>query len=777
MAEFIPVDPQSVVGSGAPGLPPIDLPKEEGRRRQPLRIEVRPSPREPYAEHKLWGEEEREPAGEPYAGHPLWGEQEAKRLSRDIGPGEAATRGAIEGLTFGAAPAIAGLGAAGGIGEHPTEGIEGPSDAGGLISGLVNLGLDHFLSPEGKSTRAYRQARDELAQTQQEALEQNPGAYIGGQVAGALALPIPGAMAARGASAGARLARSLKAGTIGGGLYGGGTALGAGEEPLDIAKDVAIGGGTGLLAGGLSHGIIEAGGAALRRGRDIIQGAISPRTIAERKLGEAVRTAQRTGTLGLQPHEYAAALADQMPVHAIDIGGDATRDLGRAASNLSSEARQIIGGPLAERQEARTERFVDRVHQLMNGTLDSGADKLTLTRAAEALNGPRYRHAYARGDFPIGTDPELQRLMGSDYIKEAMKAAVRTGKDRAIRERSGAFNPGVHVTADGRLIFAKGPSGVPTYPNIQYWDYVQRELRDMAEESSSKSKRALIEGLRGDLNRALDATVPEFGAARAGAAKFFGAQDAIEAGQNFALHKGEFRDVRDSKRAIAQFSPPERELFARSFTDQISEALKDKPDWGTIKKLFTSPRAVEKIEAAIGPARARELDVSLRAETMARKTEEKITGNSTSLRQWSDMARLAGHGLGHGAGGAGALAAYEIMKEGHADPKHLIAAALTYGLFRTGARHVDNNVAIHLAHALMSEDPVIANRAVRAISRSPALLKALRAGTEAGARVTAHNAGPAGMTAGMATLYNEAMKSEPHEEASDDRQVIQDNTP
>lgn len=745
---------------------------------------------DPFADIPEWNPEPPKaasaPKGEPFADTPEWQPARpplAREGGRDIGPAESAGIGGRESLTVGSFPAIHGAVAAGqseeerkasqeayAKGEYPSA----ISELGSLFHGLLKLGLS-----EEKAKKIYNEERESARKEQESAKEQNPGSYLAGQLGGAVLAPIPGAAAVRGAGAGARLARSLTAGGVGGALYGGGTALSEGEEPLDIAKDAAIGGGVGLAAGGLGHGITELGGAALRKGRDIVQGAIAPQATAERKLGEALRTAQRTGTFGIDREGYAAAHAEGMPVHNIDIGGDATRDLGRAAANLSSEARQIIAGPLAERQEARTGRFADRVYRIMHGTLDSGADRLDLENAGRVANGPRYRHAYVRGDFPIGTDPEMQRLMGSDIIQEAMKKAISTGKDRAIRERQGGFNPGVSVTNDGRIVFTKGRGGVPTYPNIQYWDYVQRELRDMAEKAKRKSpsRGSLIEGLRGDLNKVLDAEVPEFGAARAGAARFFGARDASEAGQNFALGKGEFRDIRDARRAIAQFSPPERELFARGTMDAITEALKNKPDWGTIKRLFTSPRAMERIEAAIGPARARELEVGLRAETMARQTEDRLAGNSSTMRQFSDLARLAGHGVGHGAGGAGAIAAYEVMKEGHADPKHLVAAALTYGLFKTGARHVDNQVAIRLAHALMSEDAAIANRAARTISRSPVLFKALRAGTEAGTRVTAHNAGLAGMTAGMATLYNEAMKSEPHDEPNDDQSVLQDHSP
>ena len=118
--------------------------------------------------------------------------------------------------------------------------------------------------------------------------------------------------------------------------------------------------------------------------------------------------------------------------------------------------------------------------------------------------------------------------------------------------------------------------------------------------------------------------------------------------------------------------------------------------------------------------------------------------------------RTAAHGAVHAVGGVGALAhGLEALKEGDVNPKHIMAAAIIYRGYKTGARHIDTRYLRQLAEAsLMSEDPAVANRAVRAISRrSPAAFKALRAGTEAGTRVAAHEFGLAGLTTlGGATL-------------------------
>ena len=44
----------------------------------------------------------------------------------------------------------------------------------------------------------------------------------------------------------------------------------------------------------------------------------------------------------------------------------------------------------------------------------------------------------------------------------------------------GGFNPKISFTPDGRIQFNRGPTGVPTYPDLRYWDQVRRELSDAA---------------------------------------------------------------------------------------------------------------------------------------------------------------------------------------------------------------------------------------------------------------------------------------------------------
>ncbi len=111
----------------------------------------------------------------------------------------------------------------------------------------------------------------------------------------------------------------------------------------------------------------------------------------------------------------------------------------------------------------------------MTGGGNATEDLERIQDVARRANRPAYRAAYAAGEDGLWT-PELERLAGSPAVRHAMQNAVDRGRDRAVAEGMGAFNPGV-TFENGIMQFGRG-KGAPPYPNMQYWDYVQRELRD-----------------------------------------------------------------------------------------------------------------------------------------------------------------------------------------------------------------------------------------------------------------------------------------------------------
>lgn len=197
---------------------------------------------------------------------------------------------------------------------------------------------------------------------------------------------------------------------------------------------------------------------------------------------------------------------------------------------------------------------------------------------------------------------------GGECTGRARRHALR-GADLAepqVAEGYGGFNPGVQVSDDGRLLLRRGADGTPVYPNLQYWDSVQRDFRD-AVESARRGGDASRAGYLGQLHEALtgelDRQVPEFNAARTGAAKAFGARDALEAGRNFVTARGENGDY---ARALGRMSDPERELFGRGFASELAGKINEIPDNRDVvnQAFLNSPAARQRIAMALGPDRA-----------------------------------------------------------------------------------------------------------------------------------------------------------------------------
>jgi hypothetical protein len=290
------VDPDSALGSRAPGLPPVDLPAAPPSGRQPLQLTIHPKPRRVAAnDDGAWGSSipDFKPAPEPAAPQPnatadvdgAWGatradhseetEAAAKTLHRDVSGGEAFGQGIGAGVSFGAGPSLEGVAAASGTPQPDTiAGRASGSAALRPLKGAWNLleenvidplrginpsGLSSLVAGEqgGPATKAYRKARDEAQGQLEEARAQHPFATLAGEAAGGLAAPIPGGGAlTQGATLAGRAVRGAAAGAAGGALYGAGSAISKGEDIGDIAKDTATNAGLGAGIGAAFHGTL-----------------------------------------------------------------------------------------------------------------------------------------------------------------------------------------------------------------------------------------------------------------------------------------------------------------------------------------------------------------------------------------------------------------------------------------------------------------------------------------------------------------------------------------
>jgi hypothetical protein len=615
-------------------------------------------------------------AADPYDGL-FDGIPDAPRGSRFVDAVDAVVRGAANALTFGFADRLAaGAGAATGIG-----GTRGDYEG--------NLAAQRALDAAN--------------------LEQHPVATVAGNLAGAVALP--GAAVARAATLPGRIAAGSGVGAAQGALFGA-----SGSEDLrdvrSVAANAAHGAGVGAAIGGIAPPLVEglARGAGAIGGRvaGAVRGVVNPESEAARRVSAALARDAAVGGQQLDEASLAAAQASGQPAVVADMGGRVTQSLARSAANTSPEARHALETVVSDRFEGQ----VPRVSEFVLG-LGTGQDALTtreaLQRAAAAANRPAYAKAYAQGGSIWNGD--LAQLAQAPDVAQAIKQATRTGANKAAAD---GFRPikNPFAVSDAGEVRLADPNVTPT---LQFWDHVKRNLDDRIstlQRSGEKSAAADTIALRGQLVEMLDSAAPAYAEARAGAARFFGAQDALEAGQKFVTARGKNSEF---ARVIGKMSEPERKLFADGFASELATRINETGDRRSVlNSVFNSPNARARVTMALGPEKAKEFEAFMRAEGLMDGLRRAVTGNSTTARQLAE-AGMAG-GIGAGLGGA----------LGNGDPRDISLGAMMGFMARSGKVKIDQRLAQRVGEMLASPDPEVFRRAVKLAATNGRLMDFIR---------------------------------------------------
>lgn len=630
----------------------------------------------------------------------------------DEGRVDALARGTAQGATLGFNDELQGLSEAGGA----TKDFNG-------IQHLI-VGLAKYLAGNPEAAAKYEEVVKREREANKAAEENHPYMYGGGQVAGTLAtLPI-GGEAATAVALPARMIRGAAMGALVGGLSG----AGEGEGATDTAAKAITGAGVGGVIGGAAPAVVEG---AIRGGRaavapivNTIRGIRAPEDEAARRTAIALQRDLQNdpgATSRLTPAEFGASAQSGGPATIMDLGGETTRALARSAANTSPEGRAALNRSINDRYEGQAGRVTNWLRNTFHYP-DAAAQQEAIDTVQRTTNRANYTRAMNEGDRPI-MSTELDRLMGSPAVVDAMRRASVSGKDRAITQGLGAMRQGVTVE-NGVVKFTRGPNGAPTYPNLAFWDATKRELDDAARAAARAGRNGeadtltqLSRSLRGEL----DQHVPSYQTARAGAAHFFDAENALEAGQNF-VNKN--MSAADARRALSQMTPTERQLFQDGFVSRFTETLNQVGDRRSIlNKIAESPAAREKLEVVLRRPRAQELEAGLRVEGIMDLARNAVQGNSTTARQLAELG-IAG-GVGFGTQG---------FDTGSIHPSALMSAALVYGAAR-GHGRINENVSRQIAELLTSNNPRNLIRGIQMVARNSTLFNALRSADRGLARV------------------------------------------
>lgn len=571
--------------------------------------------------------------------------------------------------------------------------------------------LRSLVSDEG--AKAYDESMAKSQAQIEAAQQQHPGTFAGGQIGGAiLTAPVmPAANLVKGVGIGARTANAA----ITGAGYGGAAGAGQGRTWLERLQQGTLGAGLGAGIGAVATPAIEGAAALGRAVVEPVRRGYRAWTNAEGEAGRRVGEAFGRDGVDLEKAAIALENAQQsgVPLIVADTGGETVRQTARAAKNTSTEAAEALQGRVQDRFHTQTDRADALMRRITGAGGDTAGELDALKSAARVANRPAYDRAYARGQG-VWT-PELEQLMQAPAMQDAVRVALKTGNNRMAAEGFAPIKE-VFEEVNGRLMLKTNPDGSRAVPNLQFWDQVHRELADAAQAGKQTGKGNAagdVALLDRKLLSHLDDMVPEFREARAGAARAFGAQDALEAGQAFVSSRMENAAAR---RAFSALSDPEKALFQQGFANDLIDKISKQGDSRDLANavFLNNPKARERIRIVLGDEGARELEAFVRIENIMNKTRGAVMGNS------STVAQLAAHG-------ATGMGAYGLIS-GDRDPRNIGVAGLAAMALKGGRMKLDQRVAQRMGEMLASENPDIIRQAIKMVARSGPLMDAVRRG-------------------------------------------------
>lgn len=645
--------------------------------------------------------------------------------------GEGLKSGFFRGVTFNWIDELKALAEAGGM--DPKD-----PDGGRALAALIQGAYKKF-GGDPEAADAYRVALSRERADQERIAEQQPGAALAGELTGALAVPI--GAAARAPTLGARTVQGLKTGAVVGALAG----AGEGTDLTDRASRATTGAVVGSAIGAAAPAAVET---VVRTGRGLVNAATPvTNTIrglrdvdaeAGRRVVGAVERDIRAGDAGIVPAELVASRNAGGPAAIMDMGGEITRGLARSAGNTSPEGRGTLNRTINDRFETQGPRTAQLIDRMFGGVADTEAQRTALQEAARRTNAPAYARAHREPAAQAMWDEGFEQLMQAPVFQEAARNATRTSANRAAHEgftpvrRPFEFHDADSLTP--RYTLRTDDRGNRVLPNLGFWDSVKRNLDDKInslQRAGENSAARDAQQLRSALVSHLDELVPSYQAARQGAARFFGAEDALDAGAQFVRLNA---NTTEARRNFARMNPAEQDMFRQGFASRFLDDLNRAPDRRSVLNwIGNAPAAREKLEMVLGPQRWREMEAHLRTEGVMDLARSAVQGNSTTARQLTELG-LAGGAYGVGTG----------FDPFNPNTSALLGAALVYGTAR-GKGAIDERVARRVAEMLASNDMNVLRKGLNIVARNQNMMNSLRAFDASVARSGAEQAPTTGI--------------------------------
>ena len=392
----------------------------------------------------------------------------------------------------------------------------------------------------------------------------HPGFDIGANVAGALAVPGPGAIRflkeAKGAGTAAKVATGALTGATAGGLAGAGTAD-DGDRIAAAKRGALVGGVLGGTASGLASTIAS---------------AASPMIRAERRVAHAIAKSGGVQAL-LTRVSDAANLGKGGAIMLADLSGPLRKAADFAANN-SEDVFDAMQSKVANRQADQAQRVLADVRAPL-GNIDPGRRAAALANAKQAIGDRAYDALRSEGtQLPGGVNPATQPVTktAARYVVTPPGATV-VANDAAGASLADIINTQPKVAAAWKeaqqlgMVGAAPDEGAPSFEKLHY---IMQRLR-------GASARAWRSG-DGDLGRRLgeasdlveaelQTRVPGYGPV----ASEYARRSALERALQSGVEAWDVADVAALRRTVQRLSPAELREFRRGMAGGLVKKLQN----------------------------------------------------------------------------------------------------------------------------------------------------------------------------------------------------------
>lgn len=499
----------------------------------------------------------------------------------------------------------------------------GRSLAQGATFGFADELESLIKSLAGQGTYEQNLAALELAK--QKYGQQNPKTALTTEIAGGLPyalLPFLGtaryAQMAREAApmvrAGVTAGASAVTGALTGALSGAGGA-GIGERMAGAQAGGALGGIVGGAAPAVTKGVGMAGSKVVdvTSGIPVVQQAGKAIGLATGQTVDAANRAKAKLLEAMYRDKVSPADLEKMiqaatkPVGIVDIAGENVRSLADVAQKYPSEARQAAKLALEERAAGQGERIQGDISKYLGGFTDPFEYTTAIAQRQKQVSSPLYQKAYAYGEV---TDPKVLKFLELPQFKTATKEAQA-------------------------LLAAEGRTVDMSRPTVETLDNIKRGLDALIEKETDSFGKVtklgqIYKTKKNEFLSELDSAVPDFGRARAAFAGEAELLDATKLGKDFYK-----QTAAEANRTFAKLSPSEQEAYKVGALDAVKEKITTAKDTADIRKrIFGSPAERQRVSSLFpDDATFKQFEKDMMTESIMRKTQEKILGNSATVER------------------------------------------------------------------------------------------------------------------------------------------------